>query len=156
MHTTAMNRATYLRKSLPRTFGAVVIPSPVSGRPRSLDHLVGAAEKPWRDRKPERARGLHVDDKLEGRGDLDRQVGGIGALENAPGIAPDLAIGFADARAVARETARRRVLAPRIDGRQGVALRQRHDGVAAVGEERIGADQEGARAVVDHGVESAL
>src|SRR5829696_10132596 len=34
-------------------------------RASSLDHLVGAGEETWRDRDPERPRGLQVDGHLE-------------------------------------------------------------------------------------------
>jgi hypothetical protein len=46
---------------------------------RSLDYLVGAGEDRWRDRKAGFPRGLQVDDQLEGRRLLDRQIGRIAA-----------------------------------------------------------------------------
>ena len=49
---------------------------------RSFDDLVGAREARWRDREAERLGSVEVDDQLEGRGLLDRQIGRFGAGEN--------------------------------------------------------------------------
>jgi hypothetical protein len=48
-----------------------------------LDHLVGACEQRGRDGEAERLRGLDIDDKLEFGRLFDRQIAGIGALENS-------------------------------------------------------------------------
>ena len=53
---------------------------------RSFDHLVGAAEQRGREREPDRLGGLEVDDQLDFRGLLDRQVGGLVAFEDPAGI----------------------------------------------------------------------
>ena len=47
----------------------------------------------WRDREAERLGGLEIDDQLEFGRLLDRQIGGLGALEDLPGVNADLAIG---------------------------------------------------------------
>src|SRR6185437_10181192 len=47
-----------------------------------LDHLVGAAQQCNRKDKAKRFRGLEIDDQFGVRGLLDRQVGGLLALEN--------------------------------------------------------------------------
>ena len=52
-------------------------------RSRSLDHLVGAAGKRERHRDAERPGGFHIDDQLESRRLLDRQIGRLFALENS-------------------------------------------------------------------------
>src|SRR6267143_1780786 len=48
----------------------------------SLDNLVRLREQRRRARQPQRLRGLQVDDELELRRQLDRQVAGLGALED--------------------------------------------------------------------------
>ena len=47
----------------------------------SFDHLVGAGEERGARCKPERLRGLEVDNKLEFRGLLDGEVAGLCPLE---------------------------------------------------------------------------
>src|SRR5215831_8212790 len=53
----------------------------------SLDHLVGAGEHGWRNVEAERPGGLEVDHKLVLGGRLNRQVGGLLALEDAIDVA---------------------------------------------------------------------
>ena len=48
-----------------------------------LDHLVGARQQKRRNFDVLRLRGLQIDDELEFVRRLHRQVGGIGALEDA-------------------------------------------------------------------------
>ena len=69
---------------------------------RLFDHLVSAAEQWQRDRDAERPRGLEVDDQLDLRRLLDRQIGWLFAFKNATGINPDLSVGVGDTAAVAR------------------------------------------------------
>src|SRR5262245_36086321 len=52
----------------------------------SLDHLIGAADKRERHRDAERFCGLHVDDQLEFRGLLDRQLRRLLTFENSTSI----------------------------------------------------------------------
>ena len=52
----------------------------------SLDHLVGAAGERQRHGDAERLGGLEVDEELDLRGLLDRQVGELVAFENSAGI----------------------------------------------------------------------
>ena len=48
----------------------------------SFDHLVGAGEDRWRDGDAELLGSLEIDDQLEGRRLLDRQIGRLGAVED--------------------------------------------------------------------------
>jgi hypothetical protein len=48
----------------------------------SFDHLVGARGEPGMHVKPERPGGLEVDHEFEPGGLINRQVGGLFALEN--------------------------------------------------------------------------
>src|SRR5262249_52406487 len=52
----------------------------------SFDHLVGDGEHAWGNGEAEQPRGLSVDDQLELARLDDRQVRGLGALEDATGI----------------------------------------------------------------------
>jgi hypothetical protein len=69
---------------------ADIAPCPLSakrGSRRTLfDHLVGAAKQRERYGNIERLRGLQVNNKFDLADLLDRQVGGLLALENAAGI----------------------------------------------------------------------
>src|SRR6266487_3170949 len=67
----------------------------------SIDHLVGARVQYRRNVEVHGLGGLEVNHQLE-RGRLHpRQVGGLGALENAAGIDASLAIGIGNVSAVA-------------------------------------------------------
>src|SRR5262249_12441109 len=57
-----------------------------SVRDGSFDDLVGVGEDRWRDRQPERLGGLEIDHQFECGRLLDRQIGGLGAIENLPGV----------------------------------------------------------------------
>jgi hypothetical protein len=54
-----------------------------------FDHLVGAAEKRQRHGKPERLGSLEIDDQLDFRGLLDRQIDRLLTLENPAGVDAD-------------------------------------------------------------------
>src|SRR5262245_5094343 len=84
---------------------------PVS--PASLfDYLVGAGEQRLRHREVEGPGGFEVDKQLEFRGLLDRQIGGLRAVEDLSGVNALKAVksgktgSIADQAAVAREIAR--------------------------------------------------
>src|SRR6266511_3519587 len=70
-----------------------------------LDHLVGAAEQRERHREAERLGRLHVDDQLDFRGLLDRQVSRLLALEDAADIDAGLVIRIGKIGSVAHQAA---------------------------------------------------
>src|SRR5262245_41454387 len=72
---------------------------------RLFDHLVGASEQRGRHLDAEHAGGLHVENKLELAGLLDRQVVRLRTLEDATGIEADLPIHVRDIGPVAHQAA---------------------------------------------------
>ena len=80
-------------------------------------YSITSSARPWtgeREREPPRLGSLHVDDQLDPRGLLHRQVGRLLALEN-PGVDADLTVQIPTIFAVAHETADRSELAKLID-----------------------------------------
>src|SRR5437763_12136976 len=113
-----------------------------SGRsPPLLDNFVGAGEERLRHGEAERLGGLEVDDQLEGRRLLDRQIGGLGALEDLCRVSANQVKGSSEARSIADQAAGSDEFAPRIDRRNGMAQCQRHELLAPAAEERIGGDE---------------
>ena len=55
--------------------------------PGSLDHLVGAGEEERRKGEPEAVGSLEIDDEVEFRGFIDRQIAGLGTAQDAIDIA---------------------------------------------------------------------
>ena len=67
----------------------------------SLDELIGAAGQGQRDCDAKRLGRLKVDVQLDLRGPLHRQVSGLLALENAPGIDAGQTVRIPSVRSVA-------------------------------------------------------
>src|SRR6266704_210105 len=82
-----------------------------------FDHLVGAGEKGFRNRKANRFRGFDVDDEFELGGLIDWQVGGRGAIENAPHVDSCATISVYPVVAVADQPALFDVFAVGVHGR---------------------------------------
>jgi hypothetical protein len=86
----------------------------------------------------------------------DRQIGGLGAVEDLSGVNADLTIYGREAGSIGDQAAGRSVLTPRTDRRYGMARRQRHDLLAPDDEERIGVNDEPAGFQLDEGGEGAV
>src|SRR5262245_55640239 len=69
-----------------------------------MDHFVRPREYRRRDGEAERLGGLRVDDQLELRGFLHRQVGWVRPLENFVHVGGEASVHVGDARAVTQET----------------------------------------------------
>src|SRR5215470_2221708 len=110
--------------------------------PALLDHLVGAHQHRSRHSEAQRLGGLEVDDQLEGRRLLDRQIRGLGALEDLSRVSTDQAKGRNEAWPIADQAAGSGEFTPRIARRNGTARCQRNDLLAPAGQERIRADDE--------------
>src|SRR5262249_18325868 len=81
----------------------------------SFDQIVGAALQRHRNGEAERLRGLEVDDELDFRGLLNRQIGGLFAFEDAAGVDADLAKQLRNIGSIAHQTTGRGELAIRTD-----------------------------------------
>src|SRR5262245_17371332 len=81
-----------------------------------FDHLVGKLQKMQRHLQTERPGGLEVNDELNFRDLLHRQVGGFCTLENAAGVNADSTICIRNTGPVTHEAACRNELAVRIYG----------------------------------------
>src|ERR1700738_5060984 len=93
----------------------------------SFDDLVDARQDRLGNGEAERLRGLEVDYQLECRRLLDRQIGRIGARENAADIGPGLANGSREARSVADQPAGLCEFTPIVHRRNGMTCCQRHE-----------------------------
>jgi hypothetical protein len=71
--------------------------------PCLFDHLVGAREQHRRDFETKRPGGRQIDDQLELTRLHDRQVSGVGALEDATGIDADLTIRIRNVGSIAHQ-----------------------------------------------------
>ena len=95
-----------------------------------------------RERKfdPECLRRFEIEGQLDSCGLLNRQIGWLIAVENAPGIDSKFVQGIDDAGAIAHQAAAQRVLTVLEDRGQRMAGRQRHERFGAPGVEGTVAD----------------
>src|ERR1700730_8964372 len=90
----------------------------------SFDDLVGAGEDRLQNSEAERLGRLEIDDQLEFRRLLDRQIGGLGALEDFPRKCR-LPKSGREADSVTDQSAGQGEFTQRIDHRNGIACRPR-------------------------------
>jgi hypothetical protein len=114
-----------------------------------FDHLVGATRERKRNRDPKRVSGLEVQEQLDFRGLLYRQLARLFAFENTGDIDAGETVSVRDAAAIARQTASGGELAVHRDRRNGVAECQRGKLFLPGGEKRIGGDDEPARSQLE-------
>src|SRR5215510_12615715 len=91
----------------------------------SFDHLVGSGEHRGRQVEAERLRSLEIDDQLVLGGLLNRQVGGLGALEDLVDVGGGAAIEIVGIGAVTHEATRYNILFKWEHARQAVLERER-------------------------------
>src|SRR6266542_5156592 len=109
---------------IPAVRGATTEPlgSTQSGRsPDLLDNLVGAGEQRCRHGEAQRLGGAKVDDQLDDRRLLDRQIGGLGAPEDLSRVSTAQVKGRSEACSIADQAAGSGEFTPRIDRRNGMA-----------------------------------
>ena len=99
---------------------------------------------------------LRLIDQLECRRLLNRQIGGLGALEDLSGVNALLAIDSREAQSIADQPAGRCELTQLIDRRNGMARGQRHELLASADEEGIGADDEPPALQLEQGCEGGV
>ena len=105
----------------------------------------------------ERLSGLQVDDELELGRLIDRQVGGLFALENPSDVKCIASIPVLQCR-YHSSSSPPSAINSRLEyiGRDGVTRRQRDNLLAPAGKERIGADKERAGALLPQGSEGGV
>src|ERR1700730_7074876 len=96
-------------------------------RDQVLYHLVGSAEQRHREGETERLGGLKIDNELDFCKQLDRQVGGVLPVENAPAIHANKGLNFDKDRTVGDKTAVQRLFDVRVHCSDRMASRQRDE-----------------------------
>src|SRR5262249_45114986 len=122
----------------------------------SLDDLVDAGEDRGRDLQTQRISGFAVDDELELRRLLDRQIGRLGALEDAADEVGGAAIGFLEARAIGKERTAVRHYGPTRNQREAMLDREIDDGVAVLDDKTFGEGDERLRRGRRDGIQGSI
>src|SRR5262249_62399903 len=105
-----------------------------AGKVPLFDHLVGAGEEGFRNRKANRFRGFDVDNEFELGGLIDWQVGRRGAIENASYVDSGATISICCIIPIANKPALFDEFSVGVDGRNSVARRQSNDLLPAASE----------------------
>ena len=121
-----------------------------------LDHLVGDGEHCWWHLDAELSRRLQVDGELEFGRLQHRQVGWLGALEDAAGIGADLVKHLGDVGPVAHQSAGRDKITVRKSCWDSFTHRQSGKLRAAAVEECIAADEESIGALACKGAKDRI
>jgi hypothetical protein len=107
-----------------------------------FDHLVGAADQRVGDGDTKGLGGLEIDGQLDLGYLLDRQVGGLFALEDAGSIDAGLPVRVPDIATVAHQAAGCREIAHGMDSRHSMLERQSGKLLCATIEKYVGGDDE--------------
>src|SRR5262249_13995683 len=109
---------------------------------QSLDPRVGTGEQCWRYVESKSIRCLDIYDELNFGRVLHRQVGGLLALENPPGIDRRLAVRIRQVGAITHEATSQDILPPGVDRRHPGTRRKRYYSFSLTVEKRFTGDKE--------------
>ena len=122
----------------------------------SFNHLVGASNQRLRDLDAERVGSLEIYDQLDFSGLLDRQITGLFAVENVPGIDADVTMRVRKAVSIADQAAGQGVLAKWVHRGDRVAQGQCGELLAPAIKKWITADHERAGSQSGQGCEDRI
>src|SRR5262249_15674286 len=122
----------------------------------SFDHLVGAPGKGEWEGDAKGFGCLQIDQQLDFRDLLDRQIGRFVALEDASGIDTGLTVGFHKAASVAHQPAGESEVARLVDRGQRVAEGEGGELFTMSGKEGIGGDDQTAYPQLEQGCEHRI
>src|SRR5262249_38812161 len=133
---------------------AAAPPSSVMRRVVSLNHLVGAGLERQRHRQSEGLRRLEIDGQLDPGRELDRQICGLGALENPVDVAGPTPIALSLVDAVGCKQAGLDISAFGADGRQPRGERELRDLHTLRKEQTVYRHDDGLRPLLAESIES--